>query len=62
MNNYVGRLVDISQWDDPEPEIGIVLEEDDNFVPTMLTIYTFEDKKVHRNQYTIEMVKFLEAQ
>ena len=61
MKKYVGRLVDIAQWDDP-PELGIVIEEDDNFVPTMLTIYVFEDKRVYNAEFTVEMVRFLEAQ
>ena len=56
---YVGKLVDISHFDDP-PEIGIVLEEDDDFVPTMLTIYVFEDRRTYTNTYTAEMVIFLE--
>ena len=60
-NKYVGKLVDISQWDDP-PEIGIVLEEDDNFVPTLLTIYVFEDRRVYKDAYTVEMVTFLEVE
>ena len=61
MNKYVGRLVDISQWDDP-PEYGIVIGENDNFVPTLLSIFVFEDDKVISDYYTIEMVKFLEEQ
>ena len=59
MKKYVGRLVDIAQWDDP-PEYGIVVEEDDNFVPTVLSIFVFEDQKIVRGAYTVEMVKFLE--
>ena len=58
---YVGKLVDISHFDDP-PQIGIILEEDDDFVPTMLTIYVFEDQRTYANMYTVEMVKFLEEQ
>ncbi len=61
MKKYVGRLVDIAQWDDP-PEYGIVIKEDDNFVPTLLSIFLFEDQKVISDYYTIEMVKFLEEQ
>ena len=56
---YVGKLVDIAQWDDP-PEIGIVIKENDNFVPTMLTIYVFEDQRVYDAEFTVEMVKFME--
>lgn len=56
---YVGKLVDISHFDDP-PEIGIVLEEDDDFVPTLLTIYVFEDRRTYTNTYTAETVIFLE--
>ena len=56
---YVGKLVDISHLDDP-PEIGIVLEEDDDFVPTLLTIYVFEDRRTYTNTYTAETVIFLE--
>ncbi len=56
---YVGKLVDISQWDDP-PEYGIVIDEDDNYVPTMLMIYVFEAGKVYDCHFTVEMVKFME--
>lgn len=55
---YVGRLVDVSQWDDP-PELGIVIAEDDDFVPTVLTIYLFELKMVS-GYHTTETVKFVE--
>ena len=58
---YIGRLVDVAEWDDPS-ELGIVLNQNDDFVPTVLTIYLFEDKRVVREYYTIEMVKFLEVQ
>jgi len=58
---YIGKLVDVAQQDDPM-ELGIVLNENDDFVPTVLTIYLFEDKRVVNEYYTIEMVKFLEAQ
>ena len=58
---YIGRLVDVAQHDDPM-ELGIVLNENDDFVPTVLTIYLFEDKRIVKEYYTIEMVKFLEAQ
>ena len=57
---YIGRLVDVAQWDDPM-ELGIVLNENDDYVPTLLTIYLFEDKRVVKEYYTVEMVKFLEA-
>ncbi len=59
MKKYVGKLVDVAQWDDPA-ELGIVLEQNDDFVPTVLTVYLFEDKRVIKEYYTIEMVKFLE--
>lgn len=55
---YVGKLVDVSQWDDP-PELGIVIDEDDDFVPTVLTIYLFELKMV-QGYHTTETVKFVE--
>jgi hypothetical protein len=58
---YIGKLVDVAQWDDPM-ELGIVLNENDDFVPTLLTIYLFDEKRVVKDQYTIEMVKFVEAQ
>ena len=58
---YIGKLVDVAQWNDPM-ELGIVLNQNDDFVPTVLTVYLFEDKRVVKEYYTIEMVKFLEAQ
>ncbi len=58
MKTYIGKLVDVSQWDDPA-ELGIVLKENDDYVPTLLTIYLFEDKRVVHDYYTIEMVKFV---
>lgn len=55
---YVGKLVDVSQWDDP-PELGIVIDQDDDFVPTVLTIYLFEIEMVS-GYHTTETVKFVE--
>ena len=58
-NTYVGKLVDVSQWDEP-PELGIVLKEDGRFIPTMLTVYLFDENRVAKVHYTTEMVKFIE--
>lgn len=55
---YVGKLVDVSLWDDP-PELGIVIDQDDDFVPTVLTIYLFEVEMVS-GYHTTETVKFVE--
>ena len=59
---YIGRLVDVAQHSDDPMELGIVLNENDDFVPTVLTVYLFEDKRIVKEYYTIEMVKFLEVQ
>lgn len=58
MKKFVGKLVDVSQWDDP-PELGIVIDEDDDFIPTVLTIYLFDVQMV-TGYHTTETVKFME--
>ena len=57
---FIGKLVDVSQWDDP-PELGIIIDEDDDFIPTVLTIYLF-DLEMVLDYHTTETVKFLEEQ
>jgi len=56
---YVGKLVDVSQWDDP-PEYGIVIDENDDFVPTVLTVYLFDDERICDGFFTSESLKFVE--
>ena len=57
---FIGKLVDVSQWDDP-PELGIIIDEDDDFIPTVLTIYLY-DLEMVLDYHTTETVKFLEEQ
>ena len=49
---YIGRLVDVAQHSDDPMELGIVLNENDDFVPTVLTVYLFEDKRIVKEYYT----------
>jgi hypothetical protein len=51
---YTGCLVNAAAFDDP-PEYGIVIKQDDNFVPPLLDIYIFEEQRVI--QSTAEMVE-----
>ena len=38
--NFVGLLADVSHPDDPA-DLGIVISQDDSFVPSLLEIYVF---------------------
>ena len=38
--NFVGLLADVSHSDDPV-DLGIVIRQDDSFVPSLLEIYVF---------------------
>ena len=40
--NFVGLLADVSHPDDPV-DLGIVLRQDDSFVPSLLEIYVFSE-------------------
>ncbi len=51
---YIGCLVNAAAFDDP-PEYGIVISQDDDFVPPVLEIYIFEEQRVIRS--TAELVE-----
>ena len=40
--NFVGLLADVSHPDDPA-DLGIVISQDDSFVPSLLEIYVFSE-------------------
>ena len=52
---YIGCLVNAAPFEDEPPEYGIVIRQDDNFVPPVLEIYIFEQQKVIRS--TAELVE-----
>ena len=42
IKNFVGLLADVSHPDDPV-DLGIVVSQDDSFVPSLLEIYVFSE-------------------
>lgn len=44
IENFIGLLADVSHPDDPA-EIGIVIGQNDSFVPSLLEIYIFSESR-----------------
>ena len=40
--NFIGLLADVSHPDDPA-DLGVVIGQDDSFVPSLLEIYVFSE-------------------
>ena len=40
--NFIGLLADVSHPDEPA-DLGIVISQDDSFVPSLLEIYVFSE-------------------